>query len=162
MEERDARATALEEQIKDLAGGEKSARARVEAERRAALVEARAGGLAEVNAIARTLAIAGGSPGGARTPGAGSGDAGRGVEDAGRGVENAGRGVVARGGWRRGATFAQVARVRDGLADRRVDKVIRDARRRARVGAETHTTRVGESQTRPGRNGANRRIVFGS
>ena len=73
MEERDARAGALEEQIKDLADEWREERTRaLEAERRAALVEARAGGLAEVNAIARTLAIAGGSPAGSRTPGAGS------------------------------------------------------------------------------------------
>ena len=61
MEERSARG-ALEEQIKDLADEWREERTRaLEAERRAALVEARAGGLAEVNAIARTLAIAGGA-----------------------------------------------------------------------------------------------------
>ena len=64
MEERDSARAALEEQIKDLADEWREERTRaLEAERRAALVEARAGGLAEVNAIARTLAIAGGSPG---------------------------------------------------------------------------------------------------
>ena len=86
MEERDARATALEEQIKDLADEWREERTRaLEAERRAALVEARAGGLAEVNAIARTLAIAGGSPGGARTPGAGSRTPGAGSRTPGAG-----------------------------------------------------------------------------